>query len=246
MQTTTLDIVMQRYYERQRVMGTHASPEIHCSTSCLPKSNSSDDERTPPNKDKSDVGLSSPTTSSTDVNGFITIDTTTIHKPEETVPRKTQNTDETEDRPDTAAPHTTGIDYIRKSAVAIAGGSLVGIGAVLVPLPIPAGIFTMGVGMAVLGTEFPQAQQALDTAVDKIADILESTEEKKDDVDGEELSEVSMSGLEGASNAFKKQAERIGQRVLPLIRPKSSTVELPGSGSFQGKEELPPSVVELS
>ena len=60
----------------------------------------------------------------------------------------------------------------RKAGVAVVGGSLVGVGIVLIPLPGP-GTLIVAAGMGVLATEFPAARRALDKAKKKLASMLD-------------------------------------------------------------------------
>jgi hypothetical protein len=50
---------------------------------------------------------------------------------------------------------------LRKGAITLAGGSVVGLGVVLLPLPGPGTAIIAG-GLAILGTEYPAARRALD------------------------------------------------------------------------------------
>ena len=50
---------------------------------------------------------------------------------------------------------------------------MVGVGLIMIPLPTPFGCVVAGAGMAVLGTEFPQAQRILDQTRDAVVDVIE-------------------------------------------------------------------------
>merc|ERR1712113_498312 len=76
----------------------------------------------------------------------------------------------------------------RKAGVAIGGGALTTLGLVMIPLPTPFGVVVAGADMAVLGTEFPEAQAVLDKTRDVVVDVIEkncssSDGEEEDDDD---------------------------------------------------------------
>lgn len=71
----------------------------------------------------------------------------------------------------------------RKAGVAVVGGSLVGLGIVLIPLPGP-GTLVVAAGMGVLATEFPAARRALDGAKRKLAAMVAPGETPSEDQDG--------------------------------------------------------------
>lgn len=52
---------------------------------------------------------------------------------------------------------------LRKALIAIVGGTVTVTGIVLIPLPGPGTLIALG-GLAILGTEFPSAQRAVDRA----------------------------------------------------------------------------------
>jgi hypothetical protein len=126
---------------------------------------------------------------------------------------------------------------LRKASVAVAGGSLVGIGAVLVPMPVPAGILVMAVGMGILGTEFPEAQRALDGARDSLAAFSEDKTTSSDDDDRSDDGENSeekekatssdewpMTAIEDASCFAKQQARLLKETVLQPLAGKTVAV----------------------
>jgi hypothetical protein len=70
---------------------------------------------------------------------------------------------------------------LRKAGVAVAGGVILGVGLVMIPLPTPCGIVVAASGMGVLATEFPEAQKVLDKSREhalKARDRLVETIEK--------------------------------------------------------------------
>lgn len=56
----------------------------------------------------------------------------------------------------------------RKVRVAIVGGTMVGVGLVMIPLPTPGGWVVATAGMMHLGQEFPAAQRILNTTKDRV------------------------------------------------------------------------------
>lgn len=73
---------------------------------------------------------------------------------------------------------------IRKAGVAVTGGALVVVGLPMIPMPTPGGVVVVGSGMALLATEFPAAQQALDKSRQGLANMVgdesDDDEEKKE------------------------------------------------------------------
>ena len=72
----------------------------------------------------------------------------------------------------------------RKTGVAVTGGVLVIAGLPMIPMPTPGGVVVVGAGLAVLATEFPAAQRALDRSrqglTDLVGDESDDDEEKKE------------------------------------------------------------------
>lgn len=59
----------------------------------------------------------------------------------------------------------------RKVAVGVVGGTVTATGIVLIPLPGPGTLITLG-GLAILGTEFPAAKRLMNRAKDKAREVL--------------------------------------------------------------------------
>jgi hypothetical protein len=117
-------------------------------------------------------------------------------------------------------------DWFRKTGVAVAGGTMVGVGLIMIPLPTPFGCVVAGSGMAVLGTEFPAAQRALDRTCKKVADAIEYSS-RDDTGDEEEVTQVCANHK--MKEILKQQQKRneapmtynlkqIGKKVAPVIR----------------------------
>ncbi|KAL3916028.1 MAG: hypothetical protein SGARI_008056, partial [Bacillariaceae sp.] len=88
------------------------------------------------------------------------------------------------------------LSMIRKGAVAAVGGTMVGVGLVMIPLPTPFGAVIASSGLAVLGTEFKEAKDMNDkliggakrtvqSAREKIVKSIESMEAEEFDADEE-------------------------------------------------------------
>ena len=69
------------------------------------------------------------------------------------------------------------VDYVRKGAVAVVGGTMVGVGLVMVPLPTPFGAVVAGGGMAVLGTEFEQVKDTNDKILNRMIQGIEALDD---------------------------------------------------------------------
>ena len=95
-----------------------------------------------------------------------------------------------------AGEQKTGIvKTLKKGAVAAVGGSMVGLGLVMIPLPTPFGAVVASSGLAVLGTEFDEAKELNDKLVggakrhlnkarDKVVKGIEKMNKDDDDADG--------------------------------------------------------------
>lgn len=64
---------------------------------------------------------------------------------------------------DDRAPEPPARRHARKASVAVAGGTTVLVGIVLLPLPGPGTLVILG-GLSILGREFPRAQRSVDRA----------------------------------------------------------------------------------
>jgi len=72
-------------------------------------------------------------------------------------------------------------DYLRKGAVAVTGGALVAAGIPLIPCPTPGGVVVVGSGMALLATEFPAAQRALDKSREGLENMVRESDDEGED-----------------------------------------------------------------
>lgn len=104
-------------------------------------------------------------------------------------------------RESTKAEDSNGLDplkILRKGAVAAVGGTMVGVGLIMIPLPTPFGVVVASSGMMVLGTEFDGAKEmheriivgAKETAKvarDHIVRTIESMEYDESDTDASKI-----------------------------------------------------------
>merc|ERR1719223_456788 len=72
-------------------------------------------------------------------------------------------------------------DMLRKGAVAVTGSALIVAGIPLIPCPTPGGVVVVGSGMALLATEFPAAQRALDKSREGLANMVEESDDEGED-----------------------------------------------------------------
>lgn len=72
-------------------------------------------------------------------------------------------------------------DMLRKGAVAVTGGVLVVAGIPLIPCPTPGGVVVVGSGMALLATEFPAAQRALDKSREGLANMVQESDDEAEE-----------------------------------------------------------------
>ena len=87
-----------------------------------------------------------------------------------------KNTDTAEDSTSASSTYTYQDAYqtAKKATVGLVGGTMTAVGLVMIPLPTPFGVVIAGSGLAVLGTEFPEAQQVLETSRDTIVSAIEN------------------------------------------------------------------------
>eukprot|EP00553_Chaetoceros_curvisetus_P003480 CAMPEP_0204626034 /NCGR_PEP_ID=MMETSP0717-20131115/11608_1 /ASSEMBLY_ACC=CAM_ASM_000666 /TAXON_ID=230516 /ORGANISM="Chaetoceros curvisetus" /LENGTH=507 /DNA_ID=CAMNT_0051641843 /DNA_START=49 /DNA_END=1572 /DNA_ORIENTATION=- len=76
-------------------------------------------------------------------------------------------------------------DMIRKAGVAVTGGALVVAGLPMIPMPTPGGVVVVGSGMALLATEFPAAQRAIEKSKEGLSNMV--GDESDEEVDEETL-----------------------------------------------------------
>ena len=120
----------------------------------------------------------------------------------------------------------------RKAGTILGGGGLVGLGTVLifVPVPTPNLPLIFG-GMVVLSKEFPAAQRQLDNGRSLLEKVCVETHEEKGQNQNHELDEqIPEKNARKKKNALKEQAQRYGRDyVLPLLEkvctPKTEGIE---------------------
>lgn len=138
-------------------------------------------------------------------------------------------------RPD--SPVLGPIEFFKKAAVGATGAALLGVGAVLVPFPLPVGIPTMALGAGVLSYEFPETtKKVVDSAKERLVDVLE-TEEEEEGVEIEELElDEDDSVKTNESKRSIKLKKKIGKHVLPWIKKKKNEDE-GGPQNEEGEEQ---------
>ena len=121
----------------------------------------------------------------------------------------------------------------RKAGVAVTGGAMVAVGAVLTPLPTPGGILLVGAGVGVLSKEFEGARKVIDKGRDSLVDLIDSIDddkkEEKDD-DGTNGDETGVAGEKNGSedaatdsarsttsSSIRSGLSRIGKSIRPLL-----------------------------
>jgi len=84
------------------------------------------------------------------------------------MPRVKEDETETQEEDDNkdAKSKDNPLKILKKGAVAAVGGSMVGLGLVMIPLPTPFGAVVASSGLAVLGTEFDEAKELNDRLID--------------------------------------------------------------------------------
>jgi Putative transmembrane protein (PGPGW) len=143
------------------------------------------------------------------------------------IPSRERVWDENDVCSDASATKNSVGDWFRKTGVAVAGGTMVGVGLIMIPLPTPFGCVVAGSGMAVLGTEFPAVQRVLDRTCKKVADAIEDSSRDDTKDEGEEVTEVCAN--DKMKEMLRQQQIRneapltynlkqLGRRVAPVIR----------------------------
>lgn len=118
-------------------------------------------------------------------------------------------------------------DSIRKPLVAIAGGTLVTTGIVLIPMPIIPGCLVVYAGLAVLASEFEGAKGALDTVKTPLEKWL-ADDEEEDSIDGNSTEEKGrrpawtdmLPSCTSPDSQFSTNDE-IDKDFMDLMRPKN-------------------------
>ena len=121
-------------------------------------------------------------------------------------------------------------NWFRKTSVAVAGGTMVGVGLVMIPLPTPFGAVIAASGMSVLGTEFPAAQRVLQGTCNKVADAIENNlknEENKEKEDAvvsmqhanDTMVEIMQDNKQKQdAPIIQRNLNNLGKKAAPVIR----------------------------
>ena len=130
---------------------------------------------------------------------------------------------------DAASASTTGRDnplkMLKKGAVAAVGGSMVGLGLVMIPLPTPFGAVVASSGLAVLGTEFKEAKDLNDSLIDgakghlsKARDSIVKGIEKmnEEDIDDVDIPDISNNSTIQSKDSSVETEETEGGAVIKM------------------------------
>lgn len=130
---------------------------------------------------------------------------------------------------DAASVSTAGRDnplkILKKGAVAAVGGSMVGLGLVMIPLPTPFGAVVASSGLAVLGTEFKEAKDLNDSLIDgakghlnKARDSIVKGIEKmnEEDIDDVEIPDISNNSTIQSKDSSVETEEAEGGAVFKM------------------------------
>lgn len=124
----------------------------------------------------------------------------------------------------------------RKAGVAVTGGAMVAVGAVLTPLPTPGGILLVGAGVGVLSKEFEGARKVIDKGRDSLVDLIDSIDDDKKEEKDEDGANGDINGVAGEKNgseeledtgtgsarsttssSIRSGLSRIGKSIRPLL-----------------------------
>ncbi len=162
---------------------------------------------------------------------------------------------------DDAASSTFGRDnplkMLKKGAVAAVGGSMVGLGLVMIPLPTPFGAVVASSGLAVLGTEFKEAGDLNDRLIDgakgHLSKARDSIVKGIESMNGDELDEdipesLTNSTLNSNDNSAENEDDEGGTivkvnaaKTLGSDRNTEATVAEDGENTENGNTtETPP------
>jgi len=117
--------------------------------------------------------------------------------------------------------------HARRAGIGAAGGTLVGLGAILTPLPGP-GLLIIGAGMMVLGTEFPGAKRVMDRGVGALVEAIEGEESGDEHDDDSKIS----SGADGGGGSSGGGDDGDGEDSNSLSPSDESKKEMAQESSF--------------
>lgn len=141
------------------------------------------------------------------------------------------------------------MESLRKTSVAVAGGTLVGVGVVLAPFPDPFGEIMAAAGVGMLATEFPFAKRIMDGAKHRLVNMIDSLqqedgqqEENMDEGSGCNehhcggVAATATNRVDEATKAMRQHAQKLGAQIRPLIVPgdDETTASLEQAGNVGG------------
>lgn len=126
------------------------------------------------------------------------------------------------------------LKVIRKAGVAVTGGALVAVGLPMIPMPTPGGVVVVGSGMALLATEFPAAQRALDRSRQGLATLVgDDSDDDEDKVEKKKrVARVADLVFQDEQEA-KKEAVRL--RTKKLLNPIAAMKESKSYSTLNNK-----------
>lgn len=127
------------------------------------------------------------------------------------------------------------LKLIRKASVAVTGGALVAVGLPMIPMPTPGGVVVVGSGMALLATEFPAAQKALDRSRQGLANLVGDDEDDDDEKKEKKkkIAKVADLVFQDEETAKKEAAKR---RTKKLLNPLTAMQGPKAPSLFNNKE----------
>ncbi|KAL9183821.1 hypothetical protein ACHAXT_004677 [Thalassiosira profunda] len=135
------------------------------------------------------------------------------------------------------------IDHIRRTTVAITGGTLTAAGVVLIPFPIIPGVLVMYGGLLVLATEFEGARAALDIVRDPIEKWLADDEQEEANA-SKDHNPRRWDELMGCTACDSRRKQELDEDFATLMR-KPSLVKEDSDGAEKMKSPLKPLLRKL-
>lgn len=111
---------------------------------------------------------------------------------------------------------------IRKGAVTVMGGALVGVGIPLIPTPVPGALFIAS-GLSLLGTEYPKAQEFMDKGVDSLSEFAGGVDSDDSSGGSEGSREKARAHLAAASSTLSDTVDL--NLVCGIIVPSKEEVQ---------------------
>jgi hypothetical protein len=134
------------------------------------------------------------------------------------------------------------LKMLRKGATAVVGGTMVGVGLVMIPLPTPFGAVVASGGLAVLGTEFTEAKELnerlidgakghFNTARNALVKGIESMDQKDSNADSSTNSADAGGDIPSTNNTISKSSSEKDE-----AEGANTVIKLSASSSFGGDD----------